>query len=110
MLRKLTPPPKPHASQALIFVGRGKYTIVDPDDYYRLSAYRWRIKMSARVPYVVRKVRTKHGQYLVRLHRSVTHCPPDRVVHHINGNTLDNRASNLKVCTKYEHRHLHNRP
>lgn len=32
----------------------------------------------------------------------------DEVVHHINGDTLDNRIENLQVMTKSEHHILHN--
>jgi len=31
----------------------------------------------------------------------------NEIVHHINGNTLDNRCANLLVCTKKYHGYLH---
>lgn len=54
--------------------------------------------------------KSKHGYYAyvmqygkkVRLHRYITDCPSDLVVDHINGNTLDNRLKNLRVCTRLE--------
>jgi hypothetical protein len=36
------------------------------------------------------------------LHRYITNCPLDKVVDHINGNTLDNRQENLRICTRAE--------
>lgn len=48
----------------------------------------------------------RHGKFYVRnryknlrLHRLVMECPEDKVIDHINHNTLDNRKSNLRICT-----------
>jgi hypothetical protein len=41
-------------------------------------------------------------------HRVVTKAPKGFHVHHINGNTLDNRLENLAVLSPKEHLHSHN--
>ena len=54
--------------------------------------------------------KSKHGFYAyiikqgrkIRLHRYITECPEGLVVDHLNGNTLDNRNENLRVCTRLE--------
>jgi len=38
----------------------------------------------------------------IRLHRLITNAPYDMEVDHINGNKLDNRNYNLRICTKAE--------
>ena len=38
----------------------------------------------------------------VRLHRWLIECPSDKIVDHINNNTLDNRKCNLRICTHFE--------
>lgn len=44
----------------------------------------------------------KDGRTTIGLHRWILNCKKDMQVDHINRNTLDNRKSNLKVCTQLE--------
>ena len=56
------------------------------------------IKKKYNRPYVYFKINRKN----IRLHRFITNCPKDKVVDHINHNTLDNRRCNLRICTARE--------
>ena len=41
----------------------------------------------------------KNSNSNLLIHRLVMDCPDDKVVDHINHNRLDNRKSNLRICT-----------
>lgn len=42
------------------------------------------------------------GAGCIKLHRFIMNCPNGMCVDHINHNTLDNRKSNLRICTHFE--------
>lgn len=84
-------------------LGKGKVAIVDPELFHDLNCYRWFAKKSGRCWYAVRKVRTKHGEHLIRMHRQITNCPAHQQVHHENHISLDNRLANLLCCTRDAH-------
>lgn len=57
---------------------------------------------------------TKQGYHLVYhdgkyvpAHRLVVEVEDHEVVHHVNGDKLNNERDNLYVCTKAEHREIH---
>lgn len=86
---------------------KGKVALVDNDDARLLSKNSWcaNIKNSHGKPYyyAVRNIYPESWTKpkLVYMHREIIgNIPPGMVVDHTNGNTLDNRRSNLRVVTR----------
>ena len=84
---------------------RGYSTLVDDEDFERFGMLRWSVREAATqsvcYPYAVIHIRNPRRGFIY-LHRSITGCPDGLVVDHINGDTLDNRRSNLRICTRGE--------
>lgn len=85
----------------LIPLTRGQFAIVDECDYESLSQWKWCVKANKYAGRDVWKTRQ-----CVYMHRSVVGAPAGMDVDHINGNTLDNRRCNLRVCA--HHKNLQN--
>lgn len=73
-------------------IGRNQFAIVDDEDYEKVSQYNWHTMGSSKQTYF-------YAATKVRMHRLVMDAPPGLMVDHINGDTLDNRKSNLRLCT-----------
>jgi hypothetical protein len=73
-------------------IGSGKFVIVDDDDYEELNKYKWSMMRSRKTDYA-RRLKN------VLMHRLISGASDGFVVDHINGNGLDNRKENLRVCT-----------
>lgn len=74
---------------------QGKKTSVDQEDFEKFNQFKWYFNDG----YAVRKA-SKSSKF--RLHREIMNVAKDKEVDHINGNTLDNRKSNLRICTHQE--------
>jgi len=97
---------KPDVSQDYkkIELTQGKVTLVDNEDYDRISSYMWhasriRRKNKNNIWYATRRIRKDGKQVTEMLHRFILNPPDELVVDHINRNGLDNRRANLRVCT-----------
>lgn len=80
----------------------GMFTIVDDEDYDRLMAMgKWYFSTDL---YAIngksyRKENNKPATAFVRMHRVILNAKLGEFVDHINGDKLDNRKSNLRICT-----------
>lgn len=80
---------------------RGKFAIVDPEDYNLLSRCKWCAVKDSNTYYAVRSRQNKQ----IRMHREIMKVPKHLVCDHINHNGLDNRKNNLRICTKQQNTH-----
>lgn len=74
---------------------RGRFALVDADDYPALARYEWFAEGSGRHLYAVRK----HKGKSVKMHRQILDAPPNLLVDHIDHDGLNNRRANLRLAT-----------
>ena len=77
----------------VITTSDGYEVIVDEADYKKFNAWKWRI---SEFGYAKRTFNCKRSIYL---HKEIMNCEPGQLIDHINRNKLDNRKSNLRLCT-----------
>lgn len=84
---------------------QGKFTIVDDADFDWLNQSNWYFHHG----YAVRKA-PRHGgkQRMIHMHREILGTPMGMETDHRNGDGLDNRRANLRVCTSSEN-HMNER-
>lgn len=73
----------------------GKYFVCDIQDISLVKNFTWYLNQNG-------YARSSDGLYF---HRLVTSAPENYIVDHINGNKLDNRKSNLRICTSMDNSH-----
>lgn len=78
---------------------RGFIAIVDDDDFDSLNQWKWCITTDKeeKFTYAVRRCPVSNMQ--IRMHRQIMHAKTGEIVDHRNHDTLDNRKSNLRICT-----------
>ena len=85
---------------AEIPLSRGLVAIVDDEDAEWLSNWRWYSRPSSHATYAARTVKRNDGtSQSIYMHRLILDCPSGLYVDHINRDCLDNRRSNLRICT-----------
>lgn len=101
MLKLRTSPLPPSIPGAKwIPLTKGLFALVDDADYELVNAYNWNVTAKSRSGnlYVERRA----GGRLLSLHRWLMNAPKGTQVDHINGNGLDCRRANMRVCSVKE--------
>ncbi|MBZ2166337.1 HNH endonuclease [Methanobacterium spitsbergense] len=83
---------------------QGKVTLVDDEDFERLNQWKWAAYKDGNNFYALRNIRLGHSKKKrktkqFRMHRVIMDVPKGEVIDHINGDGLDNRKSNLRICS-----------
>jgi hypothetical protein len=88
-------PEPPNDEVRYIALTKGLCAIVDAEDYEEVSQYKWSAHINGANRYAVRCNKGKR----LAMHRFIMKPPKGMVVDHIDGNGLNNRRSNLRICT-----------
>ena len=83
-------------SRGVILVDQADAELVAPYNWYAVPVGNSRFYAHARCPGAGR------GGKRILMHRFLMEPPPGMVVHHRNGNGLDNRRANLEITTQRE--------
>lgn len=80
----------------LVPLTKDKSALIDSSDWKNVSGYTWH--------YANPGIAATHNprgskQRLTLMHRLIMNAPPELDVDHINGDALDNRRCNLRLCT-----------
>ena len=75
--------------------------LVDPQDAWLLH-FKWRMHREPKTTYARTSIVRDGWRKDVFLHRAIMRPGPNQVVDHVNGDGLDCRRSNLRVCSRGE--------
>lgn len=81
---------------------QGQVTLVDDEDFERFGQYRWFAHKQRGTYYAARNKPDGDSRAIASLHREILQPGIGQECDHINGNALDNRRCNLRVCTRAE--------
>lgn len=83
----------------------GNDVVVDAEDFERVSALgKWH---ESDTGYAVIRGSFGGKKQTIRMHRVIMNCPEGKVVDHLNGNRLDCRKANMRICTQAENARNH---
>jgi len=80
---------------------QGYVTLVDDEDYDFLMQWKWCacVRENGYIRAMRRSKKNNGIRKSIYMHREIMPVPDDKSVDHINGNPLDNRKANLRICT-----------
>lgn len=75
----------------------GLKALIDPEEYERLSKFKWHVGGNKKCNTVY--ACSRNGKTRIKMHRLIMDAKKGEIVDHINGCGIDNRRANLRLCT-----------
>lgn len=89
-------------------LSQDKFARVDRKNYDYLGQWKWHYNHGYAVRRIHRRLgKDKYAGTFIYMHRLIMDLPEGMVIDHIDGNGLDNREKNLRVCSQKQN--LYNR-
>lgn len=86
-----------------IKLSQNKVVLVDDEDFKRVKAFKWHFSWSGWRGYAKTNILLYGNKRTsIYLHRFLLNAQKGMQTDHINGNTMDNRKENLRLCTKQQ--------
>lgn len=84
---------------AYVELAQGVVSVIDAADAAEVGKSLWRLSVKG---YAMTDIKTNGKWTSLRLHRLLLDPPLDMQIDHINGDRLDNRRANLRICSHSE--------
>ena len=82
---------------------QNKFALVDDEDYEMVSGFKWHYDNGyAKHHHYIKTVKGRPITKKVFIHSLIMNTPKGMDTDHIDGNRLDNRRNNLRICTRRE--------
>lgn len=88
-----------------IKITQGKIALVDDDMFEFLNQWKWVALRGKNTWYAWRSEGGHSGRKTFHMHRIIINAPEGMQVDHANGDGLDNRRENLRLCTNSQNQH-----
>ena len=80
---------------------KGKYALIDEEDYELVSPHAWRVNITPHTAYAITHVRRPDGKFTtLSMHRLIMRPERNLTVDHIDFDGLNNTRANLRICSQ----------
>lgn len=92
-----------------ILLTRGKYALIDDEDYERVSRFKWSAVTNGYTWYAKTNIYVGGRWKYCLMHRFILNVPEGSQTDHLNGDGLCNLRNNIRICTCTQNHQNHRR-